>query len=347
MGFNTFAILALFIAFAGLRTARDIIRDRRAIFDNNFTDYDRHMVLMTAFYFLVPLSVILHECGHAIMVKVFGAQIVDYGFYFFAGFVSYQGFLTPTQAIIIAVAGPTVNVILAAIALGLMTLKRPPFRAAVNELLLQFIILSVANTLIFYPLLDLGLNMGGDFHQIYFGGVHWLAYLIGAIHVGILLGGYLAFKNERISAYFARLTGLPPGVHRGFMGGLRLSGQAASVRAGLPSPAQRLLEAAAQRVASGWDVHVASGLDRRPNAITLVMQWQRHGDERVVFVSAATNGPVAMIGLTDARGPAAKRIELARWPALPAEDQLVLALRLGMETVDSAASDAGPALAPA
>lgn len=347
MGFNTFAVLALLIAFAGLRTARDIIRDRRAIFDKNFTDYDRHMVMMTAFYFLVPLSVVLHECGHAIMVKVFGAQIVDYGFYFFAGFVSYQGFLTSTQAIIIAVAGPAVNVILAAAALGFMTLKRPPYRAAVNELLFQFIVLSIANTLIFYPLLDLGLGMDGDFHQIYFGGVRWLALLIGAVHVSILLGGYLAFKNDRISAYFSRLTGLPPGVHRGFMGGYRLGGQPAGVRAGLPSPAQRLLEAAAERVSSGWDVRVASGLDNRANATTLVMQWQRDGSERVVFVSAATNGPTAMIGLTDARGPAAKRIELARWSALPSEDQLVLALRLGMETVDSAASGTGPALAPA
>ena len=347
MGFNTFAILALFIAFAGLRTARDIIRDRRAIFDQNFTDYDRRMVLMTAFYFLVPLSVILHESGHAIMVEVFGAQIVDYGFYFFAGFVSYQGFLTPTQAIIIAVAGPTVNVILAAIALGLMTLKRPPFRAAVNELLFQFIVLSIANTLIFYPLLDLGLGMDGDFHQIYFGGVRWLAYVIGAVHLSILLGGFLAFKNDRISAYFSRLTGLPPGVHRGFMGGYRLGGGPAVVREGLPSLTQRLLEAAAERVASGWDVRVANGLDRRPNATTLVMQWQRNGSERVVFVSAAANGPAAMIGLTDAHGPAAKRIELARWATLPSEDQLVLALRLGMETVDSAASDTGPALAPA
>lgn len=346
MSFNTFAILGLLIAVVGIRTARDIIRDRRAIFDDNFTDSDRRMVMMTAFYFLVPLSVILHECGHAIMVKYFHAQIVDYGFYVFAGFVSYQGYLTSTQQVLIAAAGPFVNVVLAAIALGFMTLKRPPFRAPVNELLFQFIVLSIANTLIFYPVLDLLTGMEGDYHQIYFGGVRWLAIVIGIVHGGILLGGYLALRNGRISGYFARLTGLPPGVHRGFMGGYRLANQP-TAHGSLPSPAQRLLSAAAERIAAGWDVHAGAGLDQRPGVTTLVVQWQRNGSERVVFVSASANGPVMMMGLTDARGQSAKRIELAHWPALPSEDQLVLALRLGMETVDSAASDAGPALAPA
>ncbi len=88
-------------------------------------------------------------------------------------------------------------------------------------------------------------------------------------------------------------------------------------------------------------------LDRRPAATTLVMQWQRDRSERVVFVSAASNGPTAIIGMLDARGPAAKRVELAKWPSLPSEDQLVLGLRLGMETVDSATSTNDPALAPA
>jgi hypothetical protein len=348
MGFNTFAILALLIAVAGVRTARDIIRNRRAIFDDNFTDSDRRMVMMTAFYFLVPISVILHECGHAIMVKAFHAEIIDYGFYVFAGFVSYQGYLTSTQQVIIAVAGPFVNVLLAAIALGFMTFKRPPFRAPINELLFQFIVLSIANTLIFYPLLDLGTGLEGDYHQIYFGGVRWLAVVIGIVHAGILLGGFYASRNDRISGYFARLTGLPPGVHRGFMGGYRLAnGSAPATQTGALSPSQRLLNAAGQRVASGWDVHVGTGLDRRPSASTLVMQWQREGSERVVFVSVASNGPAEMIGLVDARGNAAKRIELARWPALPSEDQLVLAIRLGMETVDSAASNPDLSLAPA
>src|SRR6476661_1383742 len=175
MGFNTFAILGLLMAVTGVRTARDIYRNRRAMFDDDFTDYDRRLIMMTAFYFLVPISVALHECGHALMVKYFHAQIIDYGFYFFAGFVSYQGYLTSTQQVLIALAGPFVNVVLAAIALGFLILKRPPYRAPVNELLFQFIVLSIANTLIFYPVLDLLAGLEGDFHQMYFGGVRWHA----------------------------------------------------------------------------------------------------------------------------------------------------------------------------
>lgn len=347
MGFNTFAILGLLMAVTGVRTARDIIRNRRAMFDDNFTDNDRRLIMMTAFYFLVPISVALHEGGHALAVKYFHAQIIDYGFYFFAGFVSYQGYLTATQQVLIALAGPFVNVLLAAIALSFLTLKRPPYRAPVNELLFQFIVLSIANTLIFYPVLDLLTGLEGDYHQIYFGGVRWLAILIGAGHAGILIGAYVASKNDRISAFFARRTGLPEGVHRGFMGGFRIANQPKTGRAETVSPVQRLLAAAGQRVASGWDVEVKMALDQRPSATTLVMQWERGRAERVVFVSAASNGPTAIVGLLEARGPAANRVELAKWSSLPAEDQLVLALRLGMERVDSAASTNDAALAPA
>ena len=346
IGFNTFAILGLVMAVTGIRTARDIYRNRRAMFDDDFTDYDRRLIMMTAFYFLVPLSVALHECGHAIVAKYFHADIVDWGFYVFAGYVSYQGFLSATQQTLIALAGPLVNVILAAAALGFLTLKRPPYRAPVNELLFQFIVLSIANTLIFYPMLDLLTGLDGDFHQIYFGRVRWLAILIGIGHGGILLAAYFASKSDRVSGYFARLTGLPPGVRRGFMGGFRQDRPTAA-ETGLPSPAQRLLSVAGDRVASGWDVRVERTIDRRPAATTLVMQWRRERAERVVFVSAASNGPTAIIGILEAHGPAARRFELAKWSAPPSEDQLVLALRLGMETLDSAASSTDQALSPA
>lgn len=200
--------------------------------------------------------------------------------------------------------------------------------------------------MIFYPVLDLLTGLEGDYHQIYFGHVRWLAIVIGIGHGGILLGAYIASKNDRASAYFARLTGLPPGVRRGFMGGFRLADQPPRASNAIPSPSQRLLTAVGDRVSSGWDVAVEMAIDRRPTATTLVMQWQRNRIERVVFVSAAANGPTAIIGILEARGPAAKRIELAKWSSLPSEDQLVLALRLGMETIDSAASSSDPALAP-
>ena len=340
MGFNTFAILGLVMAVTGIRTGRDIYRNRRTMFDDNFTDADRRLIMLMAFYFLVPISVALHECGHAIVAKLFGAQILDWGFYFFAGFVSYQGYLSATQAVLIALAGPFVNVLLAAIALGFLTLRRPPYRAPVNELLFQFIVLSIANTLIFYPVLDLLTGLEGDYHQMYFGGVRWLAIVIGIGHAGILAGAYFASKNDRASAYFARLTGLPPGVHRGFMGGFRVVEQPGAASDAPPSLAQRLLTEAGQRVASGWDVNVETAIDRRPAATTLLMQWQRNGSERVVLVSAASNGPTAIIGMIGSRGPAARRVELASWPALPSEDQLVLSLRVGMESIDVASTSA-------
>src|SRR5688572_21338060 len=162
MGFGPFILLSLFYAVIGVRVVIQVVQRRRELFDRRFTQADRSLVDQAAFFILVPIAVALHELGHAVAIWLFGSEVVDFGYYVFAGFVSYPGGLDEWQEILIALAGTFVNVVLSAIAIGIVFLKKPPLRAAYNELLLQFALLSGFNALIFYPLIDVIGGMNGD-----------------------------------------------------------------------------------------------------------------------------------------------------------------------------------------
>ena len=102
------------------------------------------------------------------MVRLYGGQVLDWGFYGFAGYVAFDPReFTDAQQIVIAAAGTAVNLLLAGIAVALVFLKRPPFRAAINELLITFTWISLLNALVVYPLLDFVSGLEGDWTQMY------------------------------------------------------------------------------------------------------------------------------------------------------------------------------------
>ena len=90
MPLGGFGLISLFYAFLGVRFAFQFWPQRKAVFDNNLTHQDRALITQAAFFFLLPISVLLHELGHAIAIWSMGGEVVDFGFYFFAGFVSYN-----------------------------------------------------------------------------------------------------------------------------------------------------------------------------------------------------------------------------------------------------------------
>ncbi len=346
MDFGIFSIFAILIAVAGIRVVATIFRNRHEIFDENFTESDRVLVDQTAFFLLLPLSVALHELGHAALVLVFGGEIVDFGFYFFAGFVSYVGDFSDVQHILVSVAGVTVNVILAAAALLFVFLRKPPMRAAYNELLMQFVIISIANALVFYPLLDFATGMNGDFQQMYFGGVPWLSAIIFVCHVTVLAGGYFAFKNERVSARLSTLTGLPPHVRRGFMGGFRLAPGASPVPEIAPPTTEELtIQSAVKRVASGWPDRLSAAMTRRPHGPLVILRWNKPDGDRAVSISQEPAGSVAVSLVAHGARSATSKI-WQRWAAFPTEDELVIGVRMAMEEADRRPPAITPSSAP-
>src|SRR3954467_2147965 len=170
MDLGPFALLSVFYIILGIRLVYQLARNFRQTFDRNFTPQDRLLVDQAAFFILLPISVALHECGHAIAIRLFGGDILGWGFYGFAGYVEFDpSQFTAAQRIIIASAGIQVNLLLAALAVGAVFLKRPPFRAAINELLIQFVWISLLNALVLYPVLDFVAGMEGDWSQMYDG----------------------------------------------------------------------------------------------------------------------------------------------------------------------------------
>ncbi len=348
MPFGFFALLSLVYVVVGIRVVADIIRHRRTIFDHVFTESDRYLVGQAAFFLLVPLSVALHELGHAIAIWSFGGQVTDFGFYVFAGFVSYAEPFTDTQRIIVALAGPLVNVILAGAALAVMVLRRPPMRAAFNELLFQFAVISTANALIFYPLLDFGTGMDGDWSQIYDGGKPALSAIILFAHLGILGGAYAAWRHERVRQRIAALTGVPPGGTRRVLGVARHSrpDPSGTTPGTAETPATQTLRSAATRVASGWPTPVTIRLERRASGEALTMLWSDGTSLRAISAQGAPGGGFQLIGaMQQTAGTPPRIVELTRWTALPSEDELVIGIRIGMEQVDAwreATRPAGP-----
>ena len=342
MSFGPFILLSLFYVVIGVRVVARVVKERRELFDRRFTLHDRNMVDQAAFFILVPISVALHELGHAIMVWAFGAEVTDFGFYVFAGFVSYQGVLTDTQQILIALAGPFVNVLLAAAAIAVVFLKRPPLRAAYNELLLQFAIISGLNALVVYPLLDFATGLqGGDWSQIYDGGVPALSAVIFVCHVAILALLYWGWKSPAVMRRVNVLTGVPSGAERGILGGIRPARPGLAAAGGVAdSPEVRLLSEVGERVASGWQFPVHWTVREADGGPALSLVWQADGNVRGVLARAGNGGPIDVYGATPValvpgarEVPLAARTRLTRLEGLPSPDELTIALRLAMEEV--------------
>jgi hypothetical protein len=332
LGFDGFIIISLIYAVIGVQAVYKLIRNWRATWDLTFTQQDRILVDQAAFFVLVPVSVLLHEGGHAVMVKVFGAEIVDFGFYGFAGYVSYVGRLNDVEQMIIAAAGVFVNLILCLLALGAVFLKRPPFRAAINELLIQFTFISALNAFVVYPVLDVLSGLNGDWRQMYDGGVPWLTAVIVGVQAAILAAGYWMISAPGPKARIAALTDIPPGLDRGAMGGLKRG----TVAPQSLSPTERLLNEAVSRVSSGWPQRVTTGIQRFPQGTAMTLEWNNGRRPHVAAARAFATGRTDIVGfrVPDNSSQPAPPVVLHSWAIPPSVDELTIALRLGMETVD-------------
>jgi hypothetical protein len=349
MPFGGFALLSLFYAFIGLRVARDVWVRRRELFDLRFTDADRYLIDQASFFLLVPISVALHELGHAVAIWSFGGHVVAFSYWVFAGSVSYNDPFTNVQHIVVAAAGTIVNVILCALAIGVVFLKRKPYRAAINELLFQFAVISGINALVFYPILDVLTGMEGDWSQMYHGGVPALSLAIGVVHAGLLIAAYVAWKSPGFRRRLAERTAMPTDAERRLFGGLRRGAvpmQQAAADDGVAnfapaSPAEARFRAAADRVARGWGQPVQGRIDRRDEGTQVALVWQSVGARRAVAMRQENAGRVSISGAVakvSADGPdgfAPTRQELRSWSELPDENDLTMALRVAMESVES------------
>jgi hypothetical protein len=327
MPLGPFALISFFYLLVGARVVYQLVRNFRATFDRNFTPQDRQLVDQAAFFVLIPVSVALHELGHAIAIWLFGGHVLGWGFFGFAGYVEFNPReFTNAQQVIIASAGTMVNIVLAAIAVGLVFLKKPPMRAAVNELLIQFTWISLLNALVVYPLLDFAGGINGDWMQMYDFSVPMLSALILAVHVAVLGLLFYAWKSPRIRARIAQLTGETAPARRAGTGRQMSLSEATAT--------ERTLHEAASRVASGWPSPVEAAIQRGQTGSALILTWGDPGFRRSVIASAPDTGGIDLSGVLRVAARPPEQRPLGRDPAPLDAERLTLMLRLAMESVN-------------
>lgn len=332
MGLGPFSIISLIYVVIGIRSVSRLINRWSEVWDRRFSVQDRQLVDEAAFFVLVPVSVALHELGHAIAIWAFGKEVVDFGFYGFAGYVSFVPFgLSDVQLTVIAAAGSLVNLLLAVGAIAIVFLR--PFRASINELLIQFAIVSGANAFIVYPLLDLASNLNGDWRQMYSSGVPWLSAIIVAVQVGVIAAGFWLYSSPWAKARLARLTDVPAGMQRGFLGGI----VPGTIDVQALNPQERSLREATERVASGWPSKVETGIQRFDTGTAMTLAWQRGGQGYAIAARAFGSGRTDIVALTG-RGADGRPQLIRGWAAPPPTDELTMAIRIAMETIEQAAT---------
>jgi hypothetical protein len=320
-----------------------VIQQWRVLWDGSYTQQDRLLVSQASVFLLLPVAVALHELGHAVAVWAFGGRVTDFGFYGFAGFVSYREPFSLTQHTVVAAAGTVVNVVLCAGAASAALLRKPPFRVPVNDLLSQFALISGVNVLILYPLLDFSSGLNGDFRQIYAFEAPLASAVFAAIHLGALAAGIWAMRSPVVRARWEARTGRRPAT------GQR-TGRPVELRfadAPLPFPAGSALgiagerfRDAAQRISPGWPapiqhsvIAVQTSQGAPPSGVALLLRWPgtRDGQRRQLIAQSGGMGDLRLVGQAGEAGGTARN--LASEP-LPEDDQLVVRLRVAMEQVD-------------
>ena len=338
MPLGGFGLISLFYMALGVRYLFQFIPQRKAILDDDFTPYDRSMVSQGAFFLLLPISVLLHEAGHAIAILLFGGEIVDFGYYFFAGFVSYNptGF-SDTQQWIVSFAGTFVNLILIIIALWFALFRTPPLNQARSDLLIQFAFISGINAFVIYPLLDLASNLNGDWRQMYSSGTPALTLSIIAIQAAMIFIGYKLYRDPVWQEKVAARTGSvgnpfsnpSPSGQTAARGSAKLANSPAT--AVMPLTVTNAIE----RVRSGWpdelEVMPITGVPYPGLAIV----WGSGSNRDGVVLAMPPDGSLAMFY---ANPGGSKTGPIKIWPSMPNEDELTMILRQGLESAAVKAS---------
>ena len=178
-----FTFLSFSQAYRGLPIARTLQQKWQALQKNPLTAAKKQLAEDASFFVAVPISIFIHEAGHALAVLAFGGRVLEFGYFFFWGYVLPAGDFSPLQYWIIASAGTWGN-LLFALAIWLWWRRNPS--NFVRYLMLRTIRFQIFYALIYYPLFTALLQIG-DWRTIYdFAQTPVLSGLTAVLHIGIV-----------------------------------------------------------------------------------------------------------------------------------------------------------------
>ncbi len=183
-----FTLLSAFQLWRGVKQV-GVVRQRWTEFvADPLTRWKQHAAREMAFYVAIPISIFLHELGHAIVVWVLGGSVVAFGYFFFWGFVLPDRTFLPNQEWVLSTAGTWGNLLFAAVVwLWLRGNKSATLRYFAKQTLSSQIVYA----LIYYPIFT-GVFGFGDWRTIYdFSATPLLSGTWAVLHALMLLGYWL------------------------------------------------------------------------------------------------------------------------------------------------------------
>ena len=175
-----------------------LVRRWRSFWSGPLTAADRALSLPVAFFLVIPISVLLHETGHALATWSVGGTVEQFSWRVYWGFIVPAGDIGPLAGWWIALAGNLVG-----IAVGLVLLlvgaRGRSLPAAVRAVALQAGLIDVVFAAVGYPLLSAG-GRDGDWAIIYdFHATPVAAGAFAAIHLALLIGLWWWWTRGRLA----------------------------------------------------------------------------------------------------------------------------------------------------
>src|SRR5207237_7496468 len=93
-------------------TAIGVKKNWREIFDGDLSSRDRGELQKINAYFILPSTVLFHECGHALATLWAGGRIGEFHFAIWSGYVISIGAFTPEQKLVIDLAGTVFQLVM-------------------------------------------------------------------------------------------------------------------------------------------------------------------------------------------------------------------------------------------
>ncbi len=168
-------------------------REWRSLLDAQWTARDQSAMLIGMLW-LTPITVWLHEWGHAATMRLYGVADPQIHFFLYWGYVTGPEFpvFSPWQQLMVSLAGPVVSYVLGVVLLAVALLV--PLRPALALALAACALMELSLILLWYPLYSLIWGWG-DFEAIYHSAYPAAGLVVGAVNVVSLVG--LAWLMKR------------------------------------------------------------------------------------------------------------------------------------------------------
>ncbi|MEO0947242.1 MAG: tetratricopeptide repeat protein [Cyanobacteria bacterium J06641_5] len=181
---NYFDLISVFCGLICAQTLLQLLQHWSSFWDDRITAKDIELAQRLAVFFLVPISILLHEVGHSLATWQVGGTVSSFQWRFYWGYIIPWGEFSPAEFWWIAFSGNLVSILLGLLPIPLIAYIR---KRIIAELAYMYVCVQLIYALVGYPLLSLTWQQG-DWLAIYDFAV-WPYALPTLIVHGVLLWG--------------------------------------------------------------------------------------------------------------------------------------------------------------